>query len=589
MALRVDPQGLRQAGTTAANAPAEASSPVVPAPPCAADPVSVSAAGKFAARISALNLRAALANAQALIAAVRVQGSADTYDIQNEMNGLVLSSPGPAASFEAPVPPSVPSVPAVPEADRLIDLPTPPAGAPLRGKEIAALIHSGPGAAAMESTAQQLDAAALQLGTAADYVAAARRGAAENWESGAADRADGHLAQLQAAYRRQASQAEGLSKDITMHTAAFKRAQTKVPRPEVIAAKEQKLLRLAQANAHPSSLGRYTIPVGEATKDLAAAELDAQQGYGSYFLAGMPTSPKAPGGGGERKPTKEDFGDVRWITGSPEGAPGDPGQPNPFAPGEQFEPLAVPDGAPVDADDFGFGVSDGAGLTPSGGDPLGLDPEGDDLLTGLGAEDPMSTAMTTMIPAVLAGITGGLGAVGGVLSGLGSQVQEVGNQAAGALTQAAGAFTSGVGAPELDTSEFDDSGFSDFGGGSGGGFPGGTEPASSPTGLGQLSAPTGVASAPVSAAPAVLPAGPVAAPAAGVGGMPMGSGMMPPMMPGMMSGGGGGDENRFREDRRLKIEPTPNAEPVKNRREQRPRAEGKPGAGESIEGGSQRG
>lgn len=587
MALRVDPDGLRQAATSAANAPAEAgSAAVVPAPPCAADPVSVAAAGKFAARIGALNLHASLANAQTIIASLQVGGSAGVYEIQNEMNRIVLSSPGASAALAATAPAGVPSAPSAPGADLFGDVPIPPAGAPLRGKEIATLIHSGPGPAAMEATAQQLDMVALQLATAADYVAAARRIATDNWESDAADRADRRLSALQATYRRQSSQAQGISKDITTHTAAFKRAQTTVPRPEVIASKEQKLMRLAQANAHPSSLGRYTIPVAEATRDLAGSEMAAQQGYGAYFFAGAPKVGK-PGGDEETPRPKTDDGrrPAQWITGG-EGSPGDPEpRANPFEPREQAHPMTLPDGTPVDTDDFGPGAPETPGVPSTGDDPFGLNPSGDPLQElGLGGDDPMSV-MTSLIPAVLSGITGGLGAVTGVVGGLGSQVQEAGSQAAGALSQA---LTSAVAAPELDTSDLNDPGFSDVGGG-GGGFPGGTEPASSPTGLGQLTAPTGVASAAVSAAPAVSTAA-VGTPAPGVGGMPMGGGMMPPMMPGMTGGAGGGDENRFREDRRLKMEPAANSEPVKNRREQRPRsAEGRnDGEGDSAVSGGQR-
>jgi hypothetical protein len=526
--LRVDTDGVRAAGATAT---AAASCPTAAAPavlPCAGDATSVRVATRAAGRIGALDLATVAANRQTAAAAARLHGDADAYDMQENSGATSLGDATAAVSAVAQAPDvSAPQVPNTPQ------LPGLPAGiTPTGGHEIAAVIHSGPGPQGILAVASALERVASDLDEAATSVSASGALAADNWASAAAEAAEDHLVRLEHAYTEQASQARTLARQLRTHADDFSRAKAQIPPPQRFADLEARLQAAYAANAHPTSMGRYTQQIADLQYALAAANNDAVSGYARYQQAAQIQA-----------------GTMDPHTSSETGG---------------SKPQAAPDGEGGTDDSTNAGQD---AQTRSPADPLtavAADP------AGVGSfGDVAGTLMGSVLPAMLGGVSGAAGGLIGALSGAGQQAQQVGSQLVGGLAQGANAAMnspagsspggSGGGQPEIPNLDA----------GGGGPEPGDMEPASGAGAAGPLAAPASAPAVPGAAPATFSPATPLST--AAPGGMSGGAGMMPPIMPmgGRPGGGNGEDDRRLYPERRMRIETPPNSEPVKGRREAR--------------------
>ena len=534
--LSIDPSGVRGAAAHVGMGATSASTAPVAITPSAMDSTSVLIANVLGGLVSDLINDTVAANTIAAAAAGRLSDNVDTYEQQEHENARALADLGGSvvgAAAAASVARSQPAL--VPPA--AIPAPAMVGKTPTSGREIAQLIHGGPGPAALENAAALLKTHANQLDQAADSIRSARLQNEASWSSNAADAAQQHLVNLEVSYTGQADQARTLARHASTQADNFRLAKNQIPTPEHFDDLGRRLVAADRANRAPGSGGRFSGVVSKYTADLSAANTQAVNGFGGY------TSGAADVHAMQIRPK------VATTTGT--GGPGP----------------APEDAAPTSGDGDGQDV-DTAGVGTPAGDPAA------DLLGAPsgGASDVMST----LLPTVLGGVAGVAGGLLGALSGAGEKLQQAGTQLVGGLAQGA---SSAMGALQNPAGEPDGSGESgsggdpagDFGDGGGGDGGGGTEPASSVDGA--LSAGPASAAAAPAAAPAMYSPGPSAgnlAPAGGGGaGMPMGGGMPPPMMGGRGGGGAGEDDRKLYPERKLKVETPPNSEPVRMRREQR--------------------
>lgn len=521
--LYIDPDGVRAAGVGLSGATATGGAPPA-VTPCAADTTSVNIAHALSASISELVNATTVISHRTALAAGRLSRNAATYEAQEHDNAASLAngSRGRAAAIQ------VTDTPAM-SAPGMVVPPAPVPGVPpSSGRDIAALMHGGPGPQALESASRALDVHAAQLDSAAQSVRTARWTSEQSWDSSASRQASAHLATLESAYSRHAERARALSRVAGTQANNFRQARSAIPKPEHFADLEQRLRAASAANAAPGSQGRYTAMITKLQTDLAGAHQQAVSGYATYTAGG----------------------ELQAAPPQPEVATTTPAS--------------------------GNGDSDAA----AGGDEASLseaelaDPQ--DPMSALGQPaEGSGDLMQTVLPAVLGAVAGAAGGLLGALSGAAEKVQQTGTQLVSGLAQGGASALQGIagGQPKTpdmpgDTGVGDDFG---VGGGGGGSEPGDTSPASAGEG------PLAAAPASAAAAPAAAPAptfsstsAPSAGSSAGMG-APMGGGMMPPMMgaPGRGGGGGGDDERRLYDDKRLRLETSPNAEPVKGRREAR--------------------
>lgn len=521
--LFIDPDGVRAAGAglSGASSASAASPPAVT--PCAADSTSVKIAYALSTSISELVNATTALNQKTAQAAARMDHSATTYEDQERANATSLSGGSTGAAASVPIG----DAPAITGPPLVAPPIATPGVQPTSGKDIATLMHGGPGPEALESAALALDTHASQLDSAAQSVRSARWTSEQNWDSSAAQQASTHLAALESTYTRHAEQSRALSRDATVQANNFRQARANTPTPQYFAELEQRLRAASAANAN--SGGRYTVMVTKLQTDLAAAHQQAVNSYTTYTAGGqLQAKPLEPG--------------VAATTPKPPGQ-GEPGS----TPGSE-------DGSPP-----GTG-EDAAGLGLAGnafGDPTG---DGGDMLQ-------------TLLPTVFGVVAGAAGGLLGALSGAVEKVQQTGSQLVGGLAQGGASALQGLsgGQPSGSDPSSGEGGPGDLGlgdGGGGGSEPGDTEPASA--GDGALAA----APASAAAAPAVAPAPTVgsAAPAVSSSGAGMGMGAPMAMMPPMMGGpgrGAGEDDKRLYEEKRLRLTTPPNAEPVKGRVEAR--------------------
>jgi len=383
---------------------------------------------------------------------------------------------------------------------------------PVTGKQAAQLIHGGPGTGGLDRAAAALRGHAQRCEQAAALVRAACAQAQHSWTSPAAAQADTRLGALAERYAGQAATARQVADQIGWHADSFTRVRQAIPAPRVFDDLEARIRAAAAANAHPGTLGRLSAPITALQTQLAAVHHDALSGYAAYQNEAQ------------------------------------------AAPGED----PVGDGAGTQQDS----VSNGA--SPDGSAEGGLAGTPPDAAAPTAVED----LVPSLLPAVLGAVLGAAGGVVGGLAGATGQLQQVGAQLAGGLAQGASATLTPAAV------KVDDAPGSPPGGGGvdpvepdlSGPQPGDTEPASAPGALSAPLAPAAVA-APASAPMAVLSAG--VSPAAS-GTVPAGPAMMPPVVP--MGGRGAGSaeqDPRLYGPRRLRVEPPPNTEPVKGRREAR--------------------
>jgi hypothetical protein len=527
--LSIYPSGVRDASARVAAGATSASSAPVAITPSALDSTSALIANVLNGLVTDLINDTVAANTIAAAAAGQLNDDAETYEQQEHHNAQSLagtaSGVGGAAIARRSQPPLVPPA--------AIPAPAIAGTIPTSGREIAQLIHGGPGPGALQAAAALLTTHANGLDQAAESIRSARQQNEASWSSNAADNAQTHLVNLEASYTSQAEQARGLAHQAYTQVENFHRARSQIPTPQHFDDLERRLVAANQANSAPGSMGRFSGVVARLQTELAEANNQALNGFGGYSAGADDITPmeNPP----NLAPTTTQQGSGRAHDGA---AP------------------TRGDGAGEDLDTAGLGPlvdTPAAGLL---GPPAG------------GAD----AIMSTLLPAVLGGVAGAAGGLLGALSGAGQKLQQAGSQLAGGLAQGAlspmGPMQSGGGKPGGSGAD-DPPG--DFGDGGGGDPGGGTEPASSVDG-------------PLSAAPASAAAAPAAAPAmyspaaaganltaaSGGAGVPMGGAMMPPpMMGGPGRGGAGEDDRKLYPERKLKLETPANSEPVRLRREQR--------------------
>ena len=248
--LYIDPDGVRAAGAALSGATSTGGAPPA-VTPCAADITSVKIANALTASISELVNATTVLGQQTAQAAGRLSRNADTYDAQEHDNAATLANGSRAR-------PAAIAVADAPEVSAPVMV-TPPAASagvpPSTGKEIAALMHGGPGPEALETAARALDTHAAQLDSAAQSVRTARWTSEQNWESSAAQKASAHLVTLESTYTRHAEQARALSRDASTQATNFRQARAATPKPEYFAELEQRLRAASSANAAPGSQG----------------------------------------------------------------------------------------------------------------------------------------------------------------------------------------------------------------------------------------------------------------------------------------------------------------------------------------------
>jgi hypothetical protein len=532
--LSIDPSGVRGAAANTATGAATAGTAPVAITPSAQDVTSVLVANVLGGLVSDLINDTVAANTIAAAAAGRLSDNADSYEQQEHENARALGDTGRGGPGSASIAGgSEPSL--VPPA--AIPAPSMQGTTPTSGREIAQLIHGGPGPGALAAAAALLRTHAGQLDQAAGSIRSARWQNEASWSSDAADAAQRHLVNLEASYTSQAEQARGLAEQASTQVDNFHRAKNTIPPPQHFDDLERRLMAANRANNAPGSVGRFSGVVAKYQTDLAEANVQALNGFGGYT------------GGAAEVTAMQVHPKVATTTDATTGGPG------PIPEG------TPPDGQGQDIDTAGSGIRGGDPAAELVGAPSGA----------------ASDVMSTLLPAVLGGVAGVAGGLLGALSGAGQKIQQAGSQLAGGLAQGAssamGAMPNGAG-NEPDTSGNSGSGGDPSGdlGDGGGGDPGagGTEPASSVDG--PLSAAPASAAAAPAAAPAMYsataPAADLAATGAGGAGTPMGGAMMPPMMGGR-GGGAGQDDSKLYPERKLKLETPPNSEPVRLRREQR--------------------
>ena len=537
--LSIDPSGVRGAAAQVAAGAISASAAPVAITPCALDSTSVLVANVLGGLVSDLINDTVTANTIAAAAAGRLGDNADTYERQEAENARALadvggSVVGAAASVGRSQPALIP--PAARPAPAMVGT------TPTCGRDIAQLIHGGPGPTGLENAAALLRTHASQLDQAADSIRSARRQIGASWSSGAADAAQRHLVTLEVSYAGHADHARILAQHASTQADNFRRATNQIPPPEAFDDLGRRLVAAVRANSAPGSGGRFSGVVAKYTADLAAANTQAVNGFGGY------TSGAADVHAIRIRPK------VATTTGTDTGTGGRD---------------AAPGGAAPASGDGGGQVVDTAGVGGAAGDPAA------DLLGVPSGE--VGEVMSTLLPAVLGGVAGVAGGLLGALSGAGQKLQQAGTQLVGGLAHGAssamGAMQNPAGEPTRPGEAGSGGDFAaDVGSGDGGAAGGGTEPASSVDGA--LSAGPASAAAAPAAAPAMSSPGPSAgnlAPAGGGGAaVPMGGAVMPPSVMGGRGGGGAGDDDRkLYPERRLKVEIPPNSEPVRMRREQR--------------------
>jgi hypothetical protein len=530
--LSIDPSGVRGASVHVAAGAASASTAPVAITPSAQDSTSVLVANVLGGLVSDLINDTVAANTIAAAAAGRLSDNADTYEQQEHENARALAGtgggvPGAAAIAGGSQPSLVPPA--------AIPAPAIPGTTPTSGREIAQLIHGGPGPGALQTAAALLRTHANQLDQAADSIRSARQQNEASWSSNAADSAQTHLVNLEASYTGQAEQARGLAHQASTQVENFDRARNQIPTPQHFDDLERRLMAANRANSAPGSVGRFSGVVAKYQTDLAEANTQAVNGFGHYSSGAADVQAMQP-------PPK-----LATTTGGPG---------------------PVPDRTPPTPGD---GQGQGQDVNTAGSGP-----PGDPAAALLGAPaGGASDVMSTLLPAVLGGVAGVAGGLLGALSGAGQKLQQAGSQLAGGLAQGAssamGAMQSGGGEPATPGNPASGDPAGDVGDGGGGDPGGGTEPASSVDGP-LSAAPASAAAAPAAAPAMYSPTAPAANLAAGGGGagMPMGGAMMPPPMMGGRGGGGAGqDDRKLYPERKLKLETPANSEPVRLRREQR--------------------
>lgn len=558
--VRVDTDTVRAGGQQAAAAGGTATPGSDQVQPSAADMVSVGASTRFTTQVSLARKYTSMANAQAHKFGVKLQASAAAYDDQEAQSASTLGSGGGGAKIVS-AGRAIPAAPAVPT-DVVPGVGTGglPAGeVPKSPRDVARLIETGRGGAgkktwqaveaSLRSEAKQLDDAAEQLGKAISTTGG-------GWHAKSADAATTQMRALQSWYQGHSRYVQGLADQAHAHVQNFTKALTDVPPYRHVQNAERELKAAKQANAR--SGGAHRVAVVNAQVKVSKLYQASTTGYSTYTFSEAVPEPKLP------VPPP-----VPPSTDVPPAAPPKTVGDGPVAPPQQ--PQHSPKSAPQDPVQGGPGV--GENLTGGPTWPPGaVDPAGPAAPLTDAVPETAAGMPSEVVPGIIGGVVGGLGGLVGGLAAAPQKALQGLEQAAGPMMSAMGQHPQGGQPPEHGGDQSppeppagDAPSPGDLGAGGGGD----TEPAGGD--MSPVAPPTDVAAAPPAAAPATAPAStpaPAEAPA------PTAVGAMGPMMPpgGGRGGEGGGPENKqLYQERKLKVVAPANSEPVKNRREGRPK------------------
>ena len=285
----------------------------------ASDPVSAAVTETLQARCAAITGYSNFAQVITEARGSMLASSASTYDEQEQLNAASLGSAGGDSAAPASAAPSVPnlSTPTIPAVT------APQLGAPpTNGKDIARLLHGGPGPAGLYSAAQQMRSHASELQDAARQLRRGSTAISADWRSGAGDQASQRIIELSQWYERHGEHATATATALETLADNYARARANTPKPEEFEDTEQRLKRAAQANANPANMGRYAPVVAALQTELGGLHAKATTQYADYARsAGNPSLVGAP----LEPPPRPGTGGIHALDAPLSPAPGDIG------------------------------------------------------------------------------------------------------------------------------------------------------------------------------------------------------------------------------------------------------------------------
>lgn len=301
--LEIDTAAVTHTAAAVAGAAPGSSSQGITVTPPASDPVSAAVTETLQARCAAITGYTNFAQVITEARGSMLASSATTYDEQEQINAASLGSTGGGSAASASPPPVAPSLstPSVPAVS------APQLGAPpTNGKDIARLLHGGPGPAGLYSAAQQMRSHAIQLQDAARQLQSGSTAVSADWHSDAGAQASQRIGELGQWYERHGEHAAAAATALETHADNYARARANTPKPEEFEDTEQRLKQAAQANANPANMGRYAPVVAALQKELGGLHAKATAQYADYArsagdpsLVGAPLEPPPrPGAGG---------------------------------------------------------------------------------------------------------------------------------------------------------------------------------------------------------------------------------------------------------------------------------------------------
>lgn len=290
--LKIDTAAVAHTGAVVAGAASGGSSQGITVTPPASDPVSAAVTETLQARCAAITGYSTFAQMITEARGSMLASSANTYDEQEQLSAAGLGSTGGGSAAPASAPPAVPNV-AVPTIPAVT---APQIGAPpTSGKDIARLLHGGPGPAGLYSAAQQMRSHASQLQNAARQLQSGSTAISADWQSDAGDRASQRINELSQWYERHGEHATATATALETHADNYARARANTPTPEQFEDTERRLKQAAQANANPANMGRYAPVVAALQTELGGLHAKATAQYADYVRsAGNPSLVGAP-------------------------------------------------------------------------------------------------------------------------------------------------------------------------------------------------------------------------------------------------------------------------------------------------------
>lgn len=284
--LEIDTAAVTQTAASVAAAASSTSSTGVRVAPAAADPVSTAVAQTLQARCSAITGFSTYAEGITGARGAMLTSSAATHDEQEQSNAASLrgSGSGEAGPISAPSVPNLP-MPMIPTVS------APQLGPPpTNGKDIATLLHGGPGPAGLHSAADQMRSHASALQDAARQLQSGSAAVNTDWQSDAGDKAAQRIQELSQWYERHGEAATTAASALESHADSYSRARANTPTPEQFTDTENRLRQAAAANANPANLGRYAPVVAALQTELGVLHAKATAQYADYARsAGSPS------------------------------------------------------------------------------------------------------------------------------------------------------------------------------------------------------------------------------------------------------------------------------------------------------------